>query len=587
MANRKASKILLTLADPIALSRFPPRQSARVSTKIGGHTLLSACLCLRIPTLHGIVFFMKDSVHPDPNDKNSTWKSLAGNLFGIEFDDQAIPDDLDLDAVADAVEQLAPQETPSAEQPAQTVNDEILHGWPDEKAKAVTSSTSTPAEAVNICSPAAEVPQQTTEKKSVRRKPQASTQRSSYDDEDLFGFGIIDQSSEEEAELEEDDDEDEVLEGSPVARSEIREVEPVALEPEASVEEELTLEDFDFEQDLFEEPPPRPKSRPAEQSRAPEPTRSEVPAPPPESGKRKTTADDDDDFWSSLEDWDVSQESSRKPRRERPERSSEGRRERPTRAVRSEVEEHVEQVEKEVAPARSRSEETRTEDSPTSEGDSSRKRPRRRRRRGRDRESVATGESATSPAREPVESEIDPEIIDRLWNENEEEEVDRPVASPKVAREAEREPRRISREDRGNARRGQRETPRSETPVAEIPPAPRTEIPSDIEVVDDIGDSEASARKYKSVPTWSEAIGMIVRRRDPEGNRGRGRREAPRRDSAAGETSRSESSRSEASRSESSRSGAESPRETTASSDKPRDEDKRNRPRRRPRRREE
>ncbi len=484
---------------------------------------------------------------PEQPDKKNSWKSLAGNLFGMEFDDAFDLDELDLDSVADVVDQVSAAEDQCEHDcSCDHDHDQQDHDGSEEAVPLPLTASRNPE------SPARKQPQEQVKMKEEKKSNRtSSSDRSLYEDEDLFGFGIMLNKLEEELDSEEDVDDagdtddaddsyeeyEDELSGEPALLE--ADSAPVSTEESDEVvagkmEDEISLEDFDFDFDFEEEedsqPEPVKKTQPTTQApakatanapRAEKPTaeaEAEAEAAPP---KKAGKSADDDDFWSSLEEWDWNKESSG--------RSEKGKRGRRGPSRRSETPALVEEDDAAELVAETAAETGEEEDTTEEQEQTTGPRRRRSRRRRRSPSKETADTDVTASAAESTAEEIDPDLIDRLWSDEEEDVAVTPAASPPA------EPKRISREEHNRSRgRGRTDaaarSSSSEPRGNQSKPQPESARKAPAKEVgtadDDSSDTDHEDHKGKVVPTWTEAIGLIVRRRDTGGgDRGRSRRD--------------------------------------------------------------
>ncbi|HCS55569.1 hypothetical protein [Rubinisphaera sp.] len=459
---------------------------------------------LEIPSLFQYNSAMNDKKKPETPEQKSSWKSLAGSLFGIHFDDQADFDDLDIDSVAEVVEQMNPVASPSKVkgEEAAAVDDDLEtdfdFSFDDEEEDEVLEEqadqprASSPVENKSKLSEVVKSTDPTPSELEVRNL------RATFDDEDPFGLGIVD--SDDFSDL--DDDSSPELE---------------------AVTENTTEAKDDFAEDLdSSDPEPDEKSvkpkrvrRPSRKPRAKSETIEEVEV-VAETKKSGSTADQNDDFWEALDDWDW-------------DKKDQPRKQRSTRAIIEDDEDDDDDDENEsVNEAASEDETSETEDRP-------RKRGRRRRRRGgrssqREDREVSAENDDRETEKTPAQQEIDASLIDELWGSDDD---DAEVKSPSLKKEAP-EDKPDDSESRRRPRRSRRGRDKESTPVEEVKAkesvsaksAPKEVEEDDDDDTDNI-ETKPPSPQYKSVPTWSDAIGMIVKRRNSD-------RGAPRSDSGRG-----------------------------------------------------
>ncbi|WP_339749173.1 hypothetical protein [uncultured Rubinisphaera sp.] len=459
---------------------------------------------LDIPSLFQYNSAMNDKKKTETPEQKSSWKSLAGSLFGIHFDDQADFDDLDIDSVAEVVEQMNPVASPSkvkGEETAAAVDDDLEtdfdFSFDDEEEDEVLEEqadqprASSPVENKSKLSEVVKSTDPTPSELEVRNL------RATFDDEDPFGLGIVD--SDDFSDL--DDDSSPELE---------------------AVTEKTTEAKDDFAEDLdTSDPEPDEKSvkpkrvrRPSRKPRAKSETIEEVEV-VAETKKSGSTADQNDDFWEALDDWDW-------------DKKDQPRKQRSTRAKIEDDEDDEDDENESVNEADSEDETSETEDRP-------RKRGRRRRRRGgrssqREDREVSAENDDRETEKTPAQQEIDASLIDELWGSDDD---DAEVKSPSLKKEAP-EDKPDDSESRRRPRRSRRGRDKESTPVEEVKAkesvsaksAPKEVEEDDDDDTDNI-ETKPPSPQYKSVPTWSDAIGMIVKRRNSD-------RGAPRSDSGRG-----------------------------------------------------
>ncbi len=464
---------------------------------------------------------MNDIDPPKKSKLAESWKSITENLFGVQFDGQENLDEIDIDSVADVVEQLNPVEETKEEQakeeaqtpqgePVPISEDELSFDEEETEEEAVAfeeadepndeSEEAGQAEPVSVDAELSDQDDSVDEGRSARVTEKAFS-RASFDDEDPFGFGIDD--------LDDDDIDDDTAESS----------EPTAsvLKGEVGVEESLESDDaadaFDFELDEEGEADEvkASKSNSRREERGSGRTGRDKPAESPQldegepeeaSGKIpvRQTADDDDGFWDSLKDWDGEDSS---PAREDKKRGSSRRSRERQKKVASEEADFVadetelqEEAERESRPRRAK---------------------RRRRRSARSRKNEPAIQSGSSAQEE---KEIAPEDIDRLWEGDDEEVLSVPADTSSDEASLDDSERETAGEGR---KRRRRRSSRSSGNRSESGERSETTAETDSESSEQKREQTQSRQVYKNIPTWVEAIEMIVRRRDSDPNKGRSR----------------------------------------------------------------
>ncbi len=462
---------------------------------------------------------MNDIDPPKKSKLAESWKSITENLFGVQFDGQENLDEIDIDSVADVVEQLNPVEEAEAEQAkeeAQTPQDEPVSISEDElsfdeeetEEEAVAfeeadEPNDEPEEAgqtepVSVDAELSDEDDSVDEDRSARATEKAFS-RASFDDEDPFGFGIDD--------LDDDDIDDDTAESSEPTASVLKE--------EVEIEESLEVEDagdaFDFEADeeKSEEAASERKSqykkrgsgkagrkKPVESAQLDEDEPEDV-----TSGKTvRQTADDDDGFWDSLKGWDG--DDSRPVREDKRRGSSRRSRER----QKTEAPEETDFVAGEVESQEEAERESR---------------PRRARRRRRRSSRSRKNEPATQSDSSREEKEIAPEDIDRLWEAEDDEEV---LSVPADTSSDEAPSDDSGRETSGEGKKRRRKrSSRSSGNRSDSGNQSGVAAETDLESSEQKREQAQSRQAYKNIPTWVEAIEMIVRRRDSDPNKGRSR----------------------------------------------------------------
>lgn len=363
---------------------------------------------------------------PDPPKKSKfteSWKSLAGNLFGVQFDGSSDLDEIDIDSVAEAVEQINATGQKASKQPTEAaVNEEDL-GFGEENlsfdADEQASEEESSQQSVEIQNEAPESPETKSKNEDFMNGDSDKTfDRATFEDEDPFGFGIAE---EEMVDFDEDDepdsnenDLDETAEQAPeetqsVETSEQLEEEDLSFDPLLdfdSDDEKQAEEPVKAKESSVETPKKAPRGRSRRSKKPQEQSQAETEAGSEQTETlKKNPSDQDDGFWDSLEDWDSSasgkSEKSDSPQKRRePRRSSSPRRsEEPAKPAKAE------QEVTEEAESESGSDETEQESRP--------KRSRRRRRRPtRSRKNENQSEETTSDSES---KDVAAEDIDLLW----------------------------------------------------------------------------------------------------------------------------------------------------------------------------
>ncbi|MCA8987013.1 MAG: hypothetical protein KDA78_05200 [Planctomycetaceae bacterium] len=399
-----------------------------------------------------------------PSDTKSSWKTLAGNLFGIQFDQQSDLEDVDLDSAAEMIDQLyAVEKTQAPEEPKKAVADleeeDLSFDEPDdEQSEAIAAPAVTPA-------PPAPV---------AKSKPAPVLSQEDDDDEDPFGFGIV-------------GDENKASRSKPLAKQKS------APQTETVAEEATPARQ-----------PKKSSSRGEKKSRSPE--RSEREEEKPARAVESKDSKESDDFWDALDEWDWDSKEKSKP-------SS-----RKSRSRRDEDEDEEETTEVEITAVEA-------EDAGDDEERPTRRRRRRRRRGKGTREESGRSKSEDSEDVEEVsleepKDEVDASLIDELWGSEEDEAVKPVVSAPVTVKAVQEESEEEEQERKPSRRRRRRRSDDSAPAKAEKPePVPARQSDEEEEDDDDPEILTVSTRppdpQYRNIPTWSEAIGMIVKNKAP------------------------------------------------------------------------